>query len=204
MKTVNTERNDLREQELLRAVRLGDVGAFSRFFNLYWEDLYREAYYRLKNHDDAQDLVQEIFASCWQRRDSLRIQVSLKTYLMGALKHQIIRHITKRKIHENTVGYMLKQMTHIEENILDLIAAKEVQKTLEQTISYFPENMRQIILLRMQQFTVGEIAEALGLSPQTVKNNTTDALKRLKNVLTEQHPEISSTLYLAILLFTIN
>ncbi|WDF69010.1 sigma-70 family RNA polymerase sigma factor [Sphingobacterium oryzagri] len=192
---------NLADFKLLENIRSGKSDAFAVFFNTYWEEVFREAFYRLKSYDEAQDMVQDIFTDCWLRREQLTINTSISAYLLGALKHKIIRHIGRNKLHKEVVDHLLQQMTVFEDSIVDIIAAGEVQKTLEEAIASFPTNMRQIFALRTQDFTIAEIAEALALSPQTVKNNTTDALRRLKQVLAEKHPDVSSSLYVLLILF---
>lgn len=193
---------DLQEEELLKNIRLGNKKSFAIIFETHWESLYLEAYYRLKDHSLAQDMVQDVFLSCWQRREELTIRVSLLSYLRGALKHHIIRHISKNRLHQDVVDHLMQRMTLIEDSIIDAISAGEMAKTIEATIAKFPENMREIILLRLQHFSVKEVSDALGLSPQTVKNNSTEAVKRLKKVLFQQHPDVSTSVYLFLLLFT--
>ncbi len=192
---------NLADFKLLENIRSGKSDAFAVFFNTYWEEVFREAFYRLKSYDEAQDMVQDIFTDCWLRREQLTINTSISAYLLGALKHKIIRHIGRNKLHKEVVDHLLQQMTVFEDSIVDIIAAGEVQKTLEEAIASFPTNMRQIFALRTQDFTIAEIAEALALSPQTVKNNTTDALRRLKQVLAQKHPDVSSSLYVLLMLF---
>ena len=189
------------ESELLKGLKDGREDLFAEIFNMHWESLFREAFYRLKKHDEAQDVVQDIFTDFWQRRYSIQISTSISAYLHGALKYKIIRHYSRSRLHQTVVDHLLLQMQTFEESILDVIAAGEIQKTLEEAIAHFPGNMQQIFTLRSQDFTIAEIADALGLSQQTVKNNNSQALKRLKHVLTEKHPEITSSLYAALLLF---
>jgi len=191
----------MEESALLNGLRGGREDLFAEIFNKHWEALFREAYYRLKKHDEAQDMVQDIFTDFWQRRHSIQISTSISAYLHGALKHKIIRHFTRSRLHQTVVDHMLLHMQAFEDSILEIITAGEIQKTLQEAIAQFPDNMRQIFLLRSQDFTIAEIAEALGLSQQTVKNNNSQALKRLKHVLTEKHPEVTSSLYAALLLF---
>lgn len=198
------EMNDLAESELLKDIRSGRSDAFAVFFNSYWETVFREAYYRLKNHAEAEDMVQDIFTECWLRRHQLDVNSSISAYLLGALKYKVIRHMGKNKLHRDVVAHLLQHMTVLEDSIVEVIAAGELQQTLEESIASFPENMRNIFALRTQDFTVAEIAEALNLSPQTVKNNTTYALKRLKQVLADKHPDVSSSLYALLVLFIQN
>ncbi len=193
--------NHMTDAELLAGVKDGRQEVFAQIFHMHWESLFREAYYRLKSHDEAQDMLQEIFTDFWQRRSSLTISSSISAYLHGALKHHIIRHFSRSRLHQTVVDHLLLHMQSFEDSIVDVIAAGEIQKTLEDAIALFPENMQHIFALRTQDFTIAEIAEALNISPQTVKNNNTQALKRLKQVLSERHPEISSSVYTLLLLF---
>ncbi|MFD2595970.1 RNA polymerase sigma factor [Sphingobacterium griseoflavum] len=190
------------DAELLAGIKDGRQEVFEHIFHKHWEGLFRDACYRLKSHDEAQDIVQDIFTDFWQRRYTLTISTSIGAYLNGALKHQIIRYVSRSRLHQTVVDHLALHMRTLKDSIIDVIAAGEMQKTLQDAIAHFPANMQQIFALRTQDFTVAEIAEALQISPQTVKNNNTEALKRLKQVLAQQHPEISSSIYALLLLLT--
>ncbi|KGE14199.1 RNA polymerase sigma factor [Sphingobacterium deserti] len=195
------EMRSFKDNELLEGMKCGREDIFADIFHMQWEGLFKEAYYRLKSHSEAQDMVQDIFTDFWQRRHSIQISTSISAYLHGALKHKIIRHFSRSRLHQTVVDHLLLHMQVFEDSILEVIAAGEIQKTLQAAIAQFPDNMREIFMLRTEEFTIAEIAEALNLSQQTVKNNNSQALKRLKHVLTEKHPEISSSLYAALMLF---
>lgn len=198
---VMQEMRSFKDSELLEGMKCGREHIFAEIFDKQWESLFKEAYYRLKSYGEAQDMVQDIFTDFWQRRHSIQISTSISAYLHGALKHKIIRHFSRSRLHETVVDHLLLHMQTFEDSILEIISAGEIQKTLQEAVAQFPDNMRQIFMLHTDDFTIAEIAQALNLSPQTVKNNNSQALKRLKHVLTEKHPEISSSLYAALLLF---
>lgn len=100
--------------------------------------------------------------------------------------------------------YLKGHMDMIEHSAIDLLYSKEVALTIDQTVDQFPSNMKKVFQLRMDQFSVAEIAEALGIAPQTVKNNTSEALRRLREVLVEKHPDASSFFYFALVSQFIN
>jgi RNA polymerase sigma factor (sigma-70 family) len=183
------------DQSLITALQNDDPSAFQVLFNRYWKDLYRSAYTRLKDQSEAEDIVQDIFTDIWERRYTLDIATSLAGYLQNALKFKIIRMLSRADLHKKAVEHLLYRMTEMETTILDVLVIADVEQTLSHAISLFPENMRKIFVLRGEDYSIREIAEALGLAEQTVKNNMTESLRRLKVVLSEKHPDITGSLY---------
>ncbi|MBK1438868.1 sigma-70 family RNA polymerase sigma factor [Parapedobacter sp. ISTM3] len=189
------------ESELLTGIRNDVPGMFEELFNTHWEALYRQAYHRLRDQSEAEDVVQDIFTDIWERRHSLAINTSFGAYLHAALKYHLIKRASKADLQQRAMEHLLHRMEVIERSVLDIMAAGEISSTLHNAIQRFPKNMRRIFVMRTEEFTVAEIATALGLSEQTVKNNTTDALRRLRVVLAEKHPDIPPSFYLLLALF---
>ncbi|SEK28018.1 RNA polymerase sigma factor [Parapedobacter koreensis] len=187
------------ESELLTGIRNDVPGMFEELFNTHWEALYRQAYHRLHDQSGAEDLVQDIFTDIWERRHSLVITTSFQAYLRAALKYHLIKRASKADLQQKAMEHLLHRMETIEVSVMDIMAAGEISRTLNEAVQRFPENMRRIFLMRAEDFTVAEIATALGLSEQTVKNNTTDALRRLRVVLAQKHPDIPPSFYLVLL-----
>lgn len=185
---------------LIEGIREGKPGMFEQLFNVYWEWLYLSAFRRLRDSDDAEDMVQDLFAELWQRRHTLEVSASIKTYLTTALKYKIIKRLAQADLKKKSLDHLLLQMEQVEGTVLDIMAAGEIHQTLDQAIKKFPENMRRVFQMRTADFTIAEIAEALGLSEQTVKNNTSEALRRLRFILSEKHPEIPPSSYLLLLI----
>lgn len=180
---------------LITALQNDDPIAFKTFFELYWKNLYKAAYQRLKDQAEAEDMVQEIFTDVWQRRYTIEVTQSLENYLLGALKFRLIRRFSRANLHKKAVSHLLLRMTEIETSILDVMDASDIERTLSEAINQFPENMRKIFQLKTDDYTIKEIAEALGLAEQTVKNNITESLRRLKIVLAKEHPELKTSFY---------
>lgn len=186
------------DQSLITALQNDDSSAFQLLFEKYWKDLYKSAYNRLKDQSEAEDMVQDIFTDIWERRYTLDITTSLSGYLQSSLKFRMIRMLSRANLHKKAVEHLVYRMTEMETTILDVMMVSDIEKTLSQAISLFPENMRKIFVLREEDYSIKEIAEALGLAEQTVKNNMTESLRRLKLVLTEKHPDITKSLYTAL------
>lgn len=183
---------------LITALKNGDPRAFENLYDLYWKDLYKTAYSRFRDIQDAEDVVQDIFIKIWEIRHTLEINTSLKAYLHTALKFKIIRILSRTDLHHKAMEHLVYRITEMQATILEVMAASDLEATISQTVSRFPENMQQVFTLRTEDYTVKEIAEALGLAEQTVRNNIAESLRRLKQALAKTNPEISVTLSLAL------
>lgn len=178
------------EASLLHKMRDDNAAAFEQLFELFWEDLYLRAFYRLRNRELAEDMVQDVFADLWSQRASLQVQGDLKSYLRAMLRYKIIYWASQQAREETLYAHLFERMEAIEHTVLDLMETAALQQTIAEVVETFPENMRKIFLLRMQDYTVAEIAIALQLADQTIRNNHTEALRRLKAKLATAYPHL--------------
>ncbi len=186
------------EQHMLSALKLGSVSAFQAIVKLHTKELLTHAFRRLKNEQDAEDMVQDIFAYVWEKRTSIEINASLAGYLFTILKHRIIRHISRCDLHDKAVEHLLYRMDEMQAGILELLAVKDMETTLSEAIEDLPENMRRIFVLKQQDYTIREIAEAMGLAQQTIKNYNTELVRRIKVAIIEKHPDVNHSLLFAL------
>lgn len=183
---------------MLSALKLGSVIAFQLIVRLHTKELLKHAFGRLKNEQDAEDMVQDIFTHVWEKRTSLEINTSLAGYLFTVLKHRILRHISRSDLHHKAVEHLLYRMDEMQAGVLELLAVKDIETTLSEAIAVLPENMRRIFILKQQDYTISEIAEAMGLAQQTIKNYNTDLVRRIKVAITEKHPDINHSFLFAL------
>ncbi|MGH2623258.1 MAG: RNA polymerase sigma factor, partial [Sphingobacterium sp.] len=171
------------ESALLDKMRNDDAVAFEQLFEGYWDSLYKSAYYRLRNREIAEDMVQDVFADLWTQRATLQVHSGLTSYLQAMLKYKIIYWASQQAREEALQVHLFERMEEMEDTILGALEVVALEQTIAEVVNTFPENMRKVFLLRMQDYTVAEIAVALQLADQTIRNNHTEALRRLKNKL---------------------
>lgn len=63
---------------ILKLIKAGDRLAFKHLFELYFTPLCRFVHLYMKKPGAAEDIVVDIFASFWERRETLQIQITLK------------------------------------------------------------------------------------------------------------------------------
>lgn len=195
--------SSLSDEKLLSRIRHGDAQAFDALFNRHWEKLYKAAFARLNDSDDAQDIVQEVLISFWNRREQTEIKTSLEGYLLGAVKLRVISHFRSRKVRERQLLEALDRVNILENSISDIADYLELEQTLENAVTAMPEMLRNIYLLRSDNLSIKEIAARTGLADQTVKNYISEVLRRLRVALKEKYPEKHLT-YMAILVALLN
>ncbi len=84
------------DRDMFEAIRKGDGQAWARFIDEYQGRLLRFARARVTQHADAEDVVQDTFASFVKALDQIQINVSLETYLFGILRHEIVNRFRTR------------------------------------------------------------------------------------------------------------
>ncbi|MBV4355677.1 RNA polymerase sigma factor [Pinibacter aurantiacus] len=169
----------LNDAELLRAIRDDDTSAFKVLYDRYWENLYLKACQRV-DKDEAKDLVQEVMTTLWRRRKDIFTYEDgeIGRYLFTAVKYRVISHYayTKAEVKNSNLFEVLSG--NVFTNTLEV---KELSEFIESEINRLPARMQQIFRMsRQDDLSIADIASKLNLSEQTVKNQLTEALKRLR------------------------
>lgn len=175
---------DLTDEELFRLVQLDDERAFSTLFDRYKTQLFRHIYQRIKSASESEEILQNIFISVWKNRLTIVIKESLRPYLIGAAKNCVLEYYTKTArdiVHTKLLSGIPEPIEYPAE---EFIIASELEGLINTEVQKMPATMQKIFRLsRSQHASVREIALMLSISEQTVKNNITMALKRLRLVM---------------------
>ena len=174
----------LSEVELIALIKEGNIKAFDEFYKRNWRGLYQVAYRTTGSEDDAKDLVQAVFIGFWKCRYSLCTDQYNASYLLRALKNNMINLYKKDAIRKRSVNELQQLDTGNEFTSEDSLIAKELAITIEDRIKELPGKMQQVFVLsRHQNLSINEISEKLDIAPRTVKNQISNALKILRTGL---------------------
>ncbi|WP_158642744.1 RNA polymerase sigma factor [Chitinophaga japonensis] len=170
------------DQVLLQQLSRGERKAFEAIYHKYWWPLVDHAWKRLKDKQQAEDIVQDVFCKLWAKRAALQVQ-HLEAYLHTAVRYEILNYFSRSRqphaflepFHELLEGGTTPENELVARNLLQLAYA------YAQTL---PEKRRQIFLLHIQsRYSTKEIAWVLDISQKTVQNQLGTALKRLRTGL---------------------
>jgi RNA polymerase sigma-70 factor (ECF subfamily) len=174
-----TQPNESCDALLLKQVEQGSTRAFDCLFEKYWAKAYSEAFKRLKSHEDAKDIVQEIFLHIWVNRLTLRIE-NLPAYLHVAIRNRVIKFINKQKpIHSffDSLEKISEKSAHADAPFL----WKEFLKSYEALLKTLPPKRQAIFRLRYQEdLPTRAISMQLGITRKTVQNQLGKAIETLK------------------------
>lgn len=171
------------DQDLVNGINNADPNAFKCLFDSYWKKIYRLAKQKLANEEDASDITQDVFYVIWKNRGYWQVKNHIEGYLTSMLRHKIYDFYAKRdKLpvfvplddQEEYWDYNFAESTREDYTEENLLVRKEIDA--------MPEKMKEIFLLsRFENLSALQIAEKLGISVQTVRNQISSALKRLRD-----------------------
>ena len=168
-------------QELQKRMYLRESGAFQEIYERYWDSVFARCNNRLHDPEAAKDLVQDIFMSLWNHPDIRSIR-NLEAYILQATKFSILKYIHKAARYQS----MDQQLPGILDQALsqdlhEALDSKYLKDLLFQEVERLPERTRVIFKYsREEHLNSKEIAEKLDISPRTVENQISQALKKLR------------------------
>jgi RNA polymerase sigma-19 factor, ECF subfamily len=176
------------ESALFARVRQGDAQALETLFRSFHARLCAFAFGYLQNAADAEEVVQDVFLSIWQKREEIEVRSSLRAYLFRAVRNRALNRSARARLEQ-------RWLEEASSDDLELQTADPIDKTLEHAelvtrvhaaIAALPPGCRRVLQLRWQeQLSYLEIADALGISEKGVENQLARARKALKTMLAD-------------------
>lgn len=183
------------EKDLLSQIAQGNQLAFRRFFDLYKERLFTFVFGLTHSKVDAEEVVQDIFLKLWETKATLTSIDYPKGYLFMMARNRTLDVLAKIGRDQKLIKQVWANIRQSEEYTEQVLQARESQKLIREAITELSEKKQQIIALsRDQGMSHDQIADLLGLSKQTVKNNLSEALKQIKSYL-EQHSHLLALVF---------
>lgn len=126
----------------------------------------------------ADDIVQEAFLKAWRYSEDGGVIESFSSFMYRTVRNECLLFLRSKK---ETVGEeFIQEVSEID------IDTSERDARIWRAVATLPEKCRKVLLMGKQQgFSNAEIADELGISEKTVRNQMTKALSRLRKVLKE-------------------
>lgn len=194
---LTTRRNDAssaRDADLARLASSGDAAAFRTIMERNNRRLYRVARSVLRNDSDAEEVVQEAYLRAFRALPSFRAESSLSTWLTRIALNEALQRARR---HRTTL-----ELESMEEESnrasAELIlfpgrgdadpergaTSRQVGAMLERALDALPEQFRVVFVMRaIEEFSIEETAESLGIPPATVKTRFHRARNALRRAL---------------------
>jgi RNA polymerase sigma-70 factor (family 1) len=158
-----------------------DQSAFRAFYNHFFVTLLRFSYTLTHSKEIAEEITNDVFMHCWQKRDSLSHIKNPQVYLFVVAKNKAIDHLRKQAT-SRQVFFSEEEKMEIafDSNPEQLMISAEMIRKMEYAIQQLPPKCRMVFtLIKQNGMKYKEVASVLNLSVKTVENQLSIAMKRL-------------------------
>ncbi|MFD1738598.1 RNA polymerase sigma factor SigX [Bacillus salitolerans] len=158
---------------------------FQELYEKYHHDLFQFLFYMVRNREQAEDLVQEVYIKVLKSYDRFEGKSSEKTWLFSIARHVAIDHFRKQKGWKQrlleTFDWSTQQVKDDSPLPEEVAMQNDEIKMMYQCLNYCSVDQRTVIILRyIQSMSIAETAGALGWTESKVKTTQHRALKLLK------------------------
>lgn len=176
--------NKITDQFIWKALKEGDLRAFSTLFEIYYPQLYSYGLKISKNISITEDSLQDFFLYIYDHRENLSDLDKIAPYLFTAYKRFLINVIKKEKKITKT-DFSQEDVLDIQFNAEELITNKETgnfrTKNIPTLLNKLPKRQKEAIYLKYYSgLKATEIAEIMDINYQSVVSILHKAIKNLK------------------------
>ncbi len=175
--------------EAVRAVRAGDVQAYATIVKRFQGPLMTLCTALLRDRQAAEELAQDTLVRAYERLDLFDVRQPMKPWLCKIayrLAQQQWRARSRELARREAAAPMIGP-DRGDPGPVETLLADERSELLWQAVSRLPMAQRTaIVLYYRENLTVKEVAEAMGVSPDTVKTHLVRARSRIHAELTSR------------------
>lgn len=158
------------DASLVTALNAGDRSAFETIYRKYIGDLYGCAARNISRKEDCEEIVHDVFESLWVRRDSVRIEVSLRGYLLKMVKHKIFNYFRDKGIHKRYEEHFMLFEAVYSDAADEKVNAAVIEERMEKLIAQLPDRCQVALRLRLrEELSNREIARRMNVATKTVE-----------------------------------
>lgn len=175
--------NNKSNTELIKLLKKGDIAAFDAIYNQYCHKLHQFVFMYLKQEEDAEEVVQEVFIKIWESREKVDVYLSFESFLF-TIAYNSTMSLLRKRVSETKSREYLKSLQKIEteEMVIDEIQYNELNNKVQSLLEQLSPRQSEIYLLsREEGLSHKEIAIKLNISESTVNNHLVTILKFLKS-----------------------
>jgi RNA polymerase sigma-70 factor (ECF subfamily) len=168
----------------VEAAQSGDQTAFASLVRLFSRDVYGKAFSILKNHQDADDVVQETFIRVFRALPGFRFESSFRTWLITIATRQALNYRERMSRDHETLEMPEEGLEHpalrVEETQAAALLDEEARRLLYEALPKLPRRQKQALTLKLQHdWKYERIAQEMGTSVGSVKAHIFHAIQSL-------------------------
>lgn len=183
----------MRDEEIIRLIQKGDSQLYGTLIDRYSSKVYSTAYSYTHNHEEARDLVQEIFIKAFHSLTTFKLEAKFSTWLYRIAVNRCIDWSRKRK-NKSTIltlnfeeGNILDTIPDEEDNPEEALLREENKEAIRTAVDNLPEIYKTaLILYYFEELQVQEISSILDCPKKTVETRLYRGRSMLKGLLKQE------------------
>lgn len=190
------------ERELVIRLIDGDEDAFCELYAAYKNRLLYFAMKFVKSREFAEDIFQDAFSVVWQSRRFINPDASFSSYLYTIVRNRILNQIRDMSNEDQLKEHILSQAVDATNDTKSEILLNDLKEIIGRALDQLTPRQREVFKMsRDQQMSHKEIADALGVSVNTVQEHISVSLKVIRSYLTKYS---DTTADILLILFCLN
>jgi RNA polymerase sigma-70 factor (ECF subfamily) len=177
----------LEDADLVARVLAGEKALYEVLVRRYNQRLFRAARAIVRDDDEAEDVVQQVWVAAYQKLDGFRGEAALSTWLTRIVVNEALGRRRRRQRGEHlALIEEERQAVNTARTPEEETAAGELGRLLEAHIDRLPDIYREVLVLRdVEEMTTAETASCLGVSEETVRVRLHRARREMQATLNE-------------------
>lgn len=186
----------IKDAKLIKSFNAGDPMAFKVIFDHYYKILCSYTYHFIRTPYAVDDIVQDLFVTLWDKHKNFDCIEKISSFLFVSARNACLNYSK----HEQMKAKKLKEfVAQTDEAVYDdYIITAEFDRKLNLWLGSLPTECRKIVNMAIAGMKNDEIAQALNISVNTVKNQKVKGFKILKELYKEEYLTILFYVFMSI------
>jgi RNA polymerase sigma-70 factor (family 1) len=167
---------------VLKEFKNGNHAAFEKIFEQYSKPLFQFALSYLKSEVAAEDIVQEVFMKIWNNRNGIKNDTSFQSYLFTITLNAVRKYFNQLSRLNELKHQILFDSFGLHPDFDDRTDYQFMLDKLDELIHQMPEKRREVFIKKkIEEKSLKEISDELGITTKTVEYHITEAMRFLKS-----------------------
>ncbi|MEX2566415.1 MAG: sigma-70 family RNA polymerase sigma factor [Cyclobacteriaceae bacterium] len=167
---------------MVKRISENDEKAFEQLYRAFSKKIYYTSKKMNLSHEDAEEIVQEVFLIIWKNRKNLDSSLSINAYMIAIVRSLIVRKVKREARLIAFQKYGISRKFEVSNNTEEEVDYADLYELTKEMINQLPKGQKQIFLMKNTDGqSIDQIAEKLQLSRRTVENQIFRATKNVKN-----------------------
>lgn len=167
---------------IVEEIRAGNKAVFERTYHEYHQRLYFFVLKRTSSVDMAEEVIQQTFIKLWETRQNLSSDFPIAIQLARITRTMLIDVLRRKAVERRALNYIGTQIAVVSSD--DPILEKELNQKVKTAIDSLPPVCKTIFMLNREDgLSYKQIARQLSISPKTVENQISKALKIMREAV---------------------